>query len=230
MLRQLEPELMDDLHLPEAPHRDALRALGRLNWWGRSAQILWRAIRPLASQRAPLRILDVATGGGDIPIALWRLARRDGVLLNLDGCDRSPVAIEHARTHARAAGAPVGWFVRDALANPLPADYDVITCSLFLHHLNDLEAIELMKRMRAAARRLVVIHDLTRSDFGVAMTWLASRLLSRSPIVRHDAPQSVRAAFTLDEIAMCARLADLPGYRLSRRWPSRFLLSWTPPA
>jgi hypothetical protein len=51
--------------------------------------------------------------------------------------------------------------------------------------------------------------------------------LSRSPVVRHDGPVSVAAAFSLAEARMLAQRAGLYGASLVRRWPCRFLLSWS---
>jgi hypothetical protein len=66
--RRLQPELMDQPGLDPARHRQALRGLRRINFWSRSAGILWPALAGLArAAQRPLRVLDQATGGGDVP-------------------------------------------------------------------------------------------------------------------------------------------------------------------
>jgi hypothetical protein len=66
--RNRQPELMDDPGLDEGLHHGALRGLARLNVVTRSSHLLWVAIRRLADEvpDRPLRILDVASGGGDV--------------------------------------------------------------------------------------------------------------------------------------------------------------------
>src|SRR5262249_49192560 len=183
-------------------------------------------IRKLARQTGTsLRLLDVATGAGDVPIRLWQRARRSGVNLHIEGCDRSALAIEHARKRAAEKGADIPFFVRDVLGEELPGNYDVVTCSLFLHHLDESEGIELLRRL-AAAGRMVLVSDLRRNFSGLMLAHVASRVLTRSPVVHYDAPRSVEAAFTPQEALQLARRAGLEGATVKRRWPCRFLLSW----
>ncbi|MGH7168954.1 MAG: methyltransferase domain-containing protein, partial [Gemmataceae bacterium] len=124
--RQRRPEIMDQPDLNARQHVGALRALARINFFSHSAGILWPDLADLARTMAPQvpRVLDVATGGGDVPIRLWRRTRRAGFDLHLEGCDISPVAVEHARSRAAAAGAPIRFFEYDALSGPILTGYD----------------------------------------------------------------------------------------------------------
>jgi hypothetical protein len=137
------------------------------------------------------------------------------------------VAIACAARAANAAGVAVRFFPLDALSEPLPEGFDIVTCSLFLHHLAEDDAVGLLEKMAGAARSTIVINDLLRSRIGYAVAWTGCRLLSRSPIVHHDGPASVRAAFSLAEARRLAERAGLVDVRLERRWPWRFLLSWS---
>ena len=229
--RHRQPEIMDQPGLEPGRHLHALQGLARINWWSGSARILWPPIHALARERAggPLRILDVASGGGDVPIRLWRRARRHGLALEILGCDVSPAAVEYARRQAERCGAAVQFCLRDVLQSPLPDGYDVAMCSLFLHHLDEAEAVELLRRMADAARRLVLANDLARSRLGYGLAYLGTRLLSRSDVVHTDGPLSVAGAFTPEEAAELARRGGLSGARVQRRWPCRYLLSWRRP-
>src|SRR5439155_20407366 len=91
------PERMDDPGLDPAAHRHALAGLARLNAWGRAAAVLFPPLRDLARPLGrPLRVLDVATGSGDVPRQLRDRATRDGLEFRIDACDISPVAVDHA--------------------------------------------------------------------------------------------------------------------------------------
>src|SRR5438045_585580 len=141
--RNLQPELMDGPDLDPASHRAALAGLARLNLWSRSAGILWPSICAAARSQShqPLRVLDVASGAGDAAVRLCRKARRCGVALAIVGLDISPVAVEYASRRARAAGVDATFRVHDAVRQPLPEGFDVVMSSLFLHHLNDSDAV-----------------------------------------------------------------------------------------
>jgi len=229
--RRRLPELMDQPDLDAAHHLHALRGLERINRWSGSSRILWAPLRALAQAQStrPLRLLDVASGGGDVPLSLWRKARQAGLPLLIEGGDLSPRAIAHARQKAERLGAEVRFFQLDALNSDLPAGYDVITCSLFLHHLDEDQARELLRRLEAAAGRLVLINDLRRSLGGFLLAYLGTRMLSTSHVVHFDGPISVAAAFTLEEVRQLATQAGLAGAVVQKRWPCRFLLSWRRP-
>jgi len=173
-----------------------------------------------------LRVLDIATGAGDVPCVLWRKAERTGLKLEIHGIDFSPRSIEFARQRAEQAKTPVTFECRDALAGNLPAEYDVVMCSLFLHHLSTEEATILLRRMAAATRQIVLVSDLRRGWYGLALAYVASRVLTRCEVVHTDAVRSVRAAFTIAELQGMAAEASLEGAKIVSRWPARMLLTW----
>jgi 2-polyprenyl-3-methyl-5-hydroxy-6-metoxy-1,4-benzoquinol methylase len=217
------PELMDDPALDPAAHRRALAGLARLNRFSSSASVLWPSLAKLAAElNRPVHVLDVATGSGDVPRSLLRRAERAKVALEIAACDLSPTAIAEATREPSA----VRFFVHDALHAPLPTGYDAVTCSLFLHHLSEDEAIALLTNMENAARHLVLVNDLARSRFNYCAVWLATRLLTRSRVVRFDGPASVRSAFTPREAIALAQRAGLEGATVQNKFPCRFLVSW----
>lgn len=229
--RRLQPELMDQPELEAARHQGALEGLARINFLSGSARILWPAIKRLVRQdpQREWRLLDVATGAGDVPAALWRKAKRAGVRLEIAGCDISDRAIEHARLRAERAQAPIRFFPCDALGEGLPEGYDIVTSSLFLHHLDEARAVELLRHMAAAARSLALVNDLERSRAGYALAYVGVRALSRCDVVHLDGPRSVEGAFTCDEARGLCRKAGLQHATIERRWPCRYLLAWRRP-
>ncbi len=227
MRRTLTPELMDEPGLDAVEHRRALRGLARLNLLARSDAILWPEVRAAARARGGrITLLDIATGAGDIPIALARRAGREGLRTELSVCDVSRVALAEAQRRAAGHGITLDVWRQDAVWARFPRRFDVVTCSLFLHHLDRENAITLLRNAADAAGDLLLVSDLRRSRIGLALAWAASRLLGHSRIVRVDAVRSVRAAFTLDEVAEMAGLAGLDGAQVRRRWPWRMLLLW----
>ena len=144
--------------------------------------------------------------------------------------DLSSQAVEFAQEQARSWRLASRYFVLDALHDPLPGDYDILVCTLFLHHLDEPNAVSfLLRRMAGATRRLVLVDDLIRSRLGYALAVLGCRSLTRSPIVHNDGPVSVRGAFRLDEVR---RMAERAGLYTARQYsaaigPERFLLSWS---
>ena len=226
--RIIEPELMDDPALDCKAHLRGLSGLARLNLLSRSAGILWRPIARLARliPDRPLRILDVATGSGDIPVRLWRRANRNGVSLDILGLDKSIRAVDFSRRRAEQSGVPIQFRQLDVVSDPFPGCYDIVMSSLFLHHLNFHRAEQLLRKMATTATSLVLVNDMERSESGLALAHVAARVFTRSPVVRIDAPRSARAAFMVGEARQLAKKAGLVRAQIIRRWPFRFLLSW----
>jgi 2-polyprenyl-3-methyl-5-hydroxy-6-metoxy-1,4-benzoquinol methylase len=223
---------MDQPGLDGETHRRALDGLRTTNSISRTSQAIWRGIMDLKilPPGRPLRILDVASGGGDVVIGVAKLAARQNVAIEAHGCDINPTAVEYAQHAAqRAVIAGAKFSQLNALVDPLPNDYDVLMCTLFLHHLSNDDARELLRRMGQAARRCVLVDDLCRNRLGYLYAWAGGRLLTRSHIVHTDGPLSVRAAYTIAEFRQLADEAGLRDVQFRRHWPQRFLMSWKKP-
>ncbi len=226
--RDRQPELMDQPGLDESLHRHALQGLRRVNVVSGTSRTLWRRLSQggLAADR-PLRLLDVACGSGDVGLGVLRLAKQHGRPAELVGCDVSELAVRVAGEWAAREELAAEFVVRDVLAEPLPTGFDVVICSLFLHHLDSENIVRLLRAMRESGAGRILVSDLLRSRLGYTLCWLGTRLLTRSPIVHVDGPLSVRAALTVDEIRTLADEAGLEGCRITTHWPQRFLLSWS---
>lgn len=225
--RVRRPELMDQPGLAVEVHAHALAGLRRLNVASRAAHKIWREISRLTGIEpgGRLHILDVASGGGDVALGLWHRARRRRIALKILGLDASATACRVAADHCRIANGDITFEHHDVVAAALPRGFDVAICTLFLHHLADVEAHSLLRNLQAAASR-IVISDLRRGVPGYALAQAACRLLSRSPVVRADGPQSVANAFSLAEMRRLCDAAGLADATVRRTWPARLMVTY----
>ena len=223
--RRLQPELMDQPGLNVRDHEHALEGLRRLNAVSGICRQFWRHIARHGHLNGgrPLRVLDVASGGGDVALGLWTIADRQGIKLQTLGLDTSDSACRHAAQRCGQAGGAIRFQQADVTKEPLPTGFDVVTCSLFLHHLTSDQSVRLLAAM-AAAGRLLLVSDLRRSAAGYALAQAACRLATTSPIVHHDGPQSVVNAFSLAEVRELCIGAGLADAVVRRAWPYRFMI------
>lgn len=239
--RDLSPEILDLPGTSAAAHRAALVGLARVNAVSRTSKHAWREIKRVAREKrlSTVSVLDLGCGGGDVPLDVQRRALRAGLNVNITGYDANPTVIEYARAQAakalqkhRAAHderrRKAEFEVRDVFLDPPEHRFDVVMCSLMLHHLDDAHAATLLEIMADTASRLVLVNDLVRSRLGYVAAKVALQLLSRSDIVHADGPHSVARAFRVDELERLVDEVGMTGAQIRTIWPFRMLLTWEP--
>lgn len=224
--RERVDEWMDDPALSPERHRHALSGLRRLNRISGVAGAMYRQLKRLAAATPdrPLRVLDVASGSGDLPIAWLQAARRAGLPIQVTALDISEVAMQTASESANAAGVQLGTVRRDCLRDGLPGGFDVVTCSLFMHHLDPPDVSRLIQEMWRASERAMVICDLERSRTNLALVAASAHMVTRSDVVHFDASASVRGAYTRPEFAKIVHSTLGFPVRVRRSFPCRFMV------
>jgi ubiquinone/menaquinone biosynthesis C-methylase UbiE len=209
--RATDPELLDE-GVPDAEALKSLRDLRRVNRWLGGRRALGRALRPFLSPGA--RLLDVGCGSADLPAWLAGRHPRPGLVVGLD----------RKCLHVRQAPAVVRRVVGDVRALPFPPlSFDVVTASLFLHHFDEGEAPEILRRLFALARGALVVNDLHRAR----VPWLFARAVFpfafESEVSVSDGLLSIRRAFRPSELRDAFRRAGLPAVRVRRSFPYRLI-------
>lgn len=221
MKRRRVPEVMDCPMVDESAHAHALRSLNRVNRLFGMNRRQCQCLRRFGA--VDMSVLDLGCGGGGFLAHVARQMRSNRPTL-LIGLDRSVFALKCAGTW-HAIG--VHYVVADARHIPFADDsFDVVTCSLFLHHFDTADAVLIFREAARVARRGIVVADLARSWRAWGLTWFVTRIVSRSWIFHVDGPRSVRAAYRSVELADLARLAGLEGVRMERLFPFRLILTW----
>ena len=210
-------ELLDRPGNSDEEVRGSLRDLERLNrHFGGTRTVLLHLNRMINNRvNRPLTILDIATGGADIPRAICCWARRRNLAVTIEAVDRSDQVLAAARE----------WSVdcpeirlRRAEAPQLPypdQSFDYVLSSLFFHHLTEAQGIRLLQEMRRIGRRGVIVNDLLRSRLARLLTAITTRLFSKNRLTRHDGPMSILRGFRPEELLRMATAAGLSGARLS---------------
>jgi 2-polyprenyl-3-methyl-5-hydroxy-6-metoxy-1,4-benzoquinol methylase len=220
-------ELMDDPALDPIRHAHALQGLARLNAASFGAKYLWDEIVKVAKAYSTnkLRLLEIASGGGDVLVELAKRAKQTGLELEITGSDMSQTAVALARQTFSDINPGVNFIAIDALNDQFPSNFDIVTTSLFTHHLDSDQLGLLLGKMYSAATKSVIISDLERSPLNLVLVWIATRLLTQSDVVHYDGPVSVRAAYTASEFLQLATNAGLENASIKRVFPCRFMFT-----
>ncbi len=150
---------------------NTVMTVGMHHWWRRRAAIL--ATRDLDGV-----VLDVATGTGDLAIAL---ARRPG-MRQVIGLDFVPEMLHLARQKAqrRNSSKTSGFLQGDALALPFPDNaFACATCGFGLRNMGDVpKALAEMARVVQPGGRVVILEIVPRKSKGLA-PWLINLYFRR---------------------------------------------------
>jgi 2-polyprenyl-3-methyl-5-hydroxy-6-metoxy-1,4-benzoquinol methylase len=189
-----------------------------------------RWIRPCLSATEVRRVLDIGTGGADLPRALLRWARADGLRLEVTAIDPDERALDWALRQPAEPGLVLRRVSSADLARA-GERFDVVTSNHVLHHLDGRQFGALLADSeRLAGDGGIAVHgDIERTRLGYVGFALGTlpfeRNLFAGSYIRADGLTSIRRSHTAAELA-----AALPrGWRVRRGIPSRLEVIWGAP-
>jgi ubiquinone/menaquinone biosynthesis C-methylase UbiE len=196
MKRVVIPELLDTDSGTPAEIATALSDLRHINQWfggiATTQSMIVQVARKL--EVSSLSLLEVAAGAGYMPRAVSNRMRNSGIQLQVTLLDR-------AHSHLRnSSGNGASAVAGNALALPFAdGSFDLVSCCLFAHHLEPEEVVQFVNQGLRVCRAAVIINDVVRDPIHLALVYL-SLPLYRSRFTHHDAPASVRRAYTIEEM------------------------------
>lgn len=222
--RSLQAELLDAPHHDIAELAHSLDQVAQANRWLGGNRALYHHLAEWLRPMPTARVLDVGTGNGVTlrEVTAWALRR---------GCTWTGVGVdigEQTAGLARAAGSDV--VLSDALRLPFAdRSFDLVLCTLTLHHFPDDDAVALVREMARVARRGILVNDLERTRLNyLGARALAATVWRGNRLTRHDGPLSVSRSFTADELLAVGRRAGLRDAHVHRHIPWRIVLTGTP--
>jgi SAM-dependent methyltransferase len=200
-----EPELMDRPQPVSAELEVDLRNLRQLNRYFGSYRLIEYFLRRWLKPQSRMRILDLATGSGDIPRFIVDYARRVDSKVMVEAVDQQAATVEIAR--GLSTGYPEVQFFQGDILTLARDPYDMVLCSLALHHFSEADAVTVLKRCRELSKHYVLVSDLRRGALATAGVFLLTSLLFREEMTRVDARLSAERAFSFREFRILAERA-----------------------
>lgn len=233
--RSTQLELMDDLTLTGEALRQNLKELEIINHWLGGHDVVRQGLNKIMAhpfsasfQKNSLKIADLGSGGGDTLKIVARWARARKLKVELTGVDANAFMIEYGRRHCQEFP-EISFRQADVFSSEFALqEYDVIICSLFLHHFKTDALVSLLSRLKKQVRLAVLINDLHRHPLAYYSIQGITKAFSQSYLVKNDAPLSVLRAFKRADWQHILQQADISAYRLKWRWAFRWQLVFGP--
>ena len=209
MKRSFDTAVLEMMDRPQPVSPELERDLERirqLNRWFGSYRLVLSFARRWIMPRTRTRIIDLATGSGDIPRLIVDYARQIGAQVEIDALDQQPATLEVAR-ELSTDYSEISYCEANILEWNPAEPYDIVLCSLALHHFSDEDAVRVLQRCREVSRKFVLVSDLRRGFLLKAGVYLLTAMIFREPMTRHDARLSAARAFSFSEMHTLAARA-----------------------
>src|SRR5438093_25626 len=209
MKRRFNPaelELMDRPQPVSAELERDLENIRQLNRWFGSYALISLFLSRWIKSGARLRIVDLATGSGDIPRLIAEYGRKVGAELRIDVLDRQSATLEIAKKLS-VNYSEISFVEGNILEWSAAEPYDLVLCTLALHHFSEEDAVRVLQRCRALSRKFVLVSDLRRGWLATLGVRLLTATMFREPMTKYDARLSAARAFSFSEMSQLARRA-----------------------
>jgi 2-polyprenyl-3-methyl-5-hydroxy-6-metoxy-1,4-benzoquinol methylase len=219
--RSTLPEIMDDFSLQHQEIDLVLKELEVINKLLGGFSVFYNAFKKIELAEGDL-ICDWGCGGGDSLKVLRDYFHQKGLNFKYVGLDATKSAVEFAKEN-HLNYPEISFKEVDVLTETFVENqYDVVISSLFTHHFEDEDWVNLIKRMVFTSNKAVIINDLHRHPLAYYSIALLTQLFSKSPMVKHDSKVSVLRSFKRSELKKLLSLAGINNYTIKWMWAFRW--------
>ena len=223
--RSHSTEIMDDFQMEGALLGQTLDQLAQINKWLGGNRITIKGIQQLFKdlpKERTLTIVDLGCGGGDLLRRIAKIARKQGRPVKLIGIDANQYTIRHAQEHSQDYP-EISYLCQLIPSTNFDAlDYDIVLCTLFLHHFEENALLDLLATITAKAKVGVIVNDLHRSAIAYFLFNILTTFVSNS-MIRADGLTSILRGFKRAELQQFAQTLKLNS---TIRWRWAFRYQW----
>lgn len=223
--RTEKPEIMDDFTMEGEVLRDALDKIAKINQLLGGNKLTLRGITDLMTSIPKSRIItivDVGCGNGDMLRTIADYGLKNGFEFKLIGIDANAFTVNHARKLSKNYSNII-YKSGDVFDKPFAElKYDIVLCTLTLHHFKEEEILKLMGVFDANSSIGIVINDLQRSAIAYRLFQLLCFVFRLNDMSREDGLTSILRGFKKEELIRFSEKLNFKKYTIQWKWAFRY--------
>ena len=222
--RSSEIEIMDDFTMEGILIRDTLDKIEIINRFLGGNTVTIKGLKNLIknqSKNKTITIVDLGCGNGDILRDVAKFGRKNNYSFKLIGIDANLAAINYAKELSKEYS-ELSFKTIDILSEDFKKEsYDIVLCTLFLHHFKNEELISFLKTTIEKATIGVVVNDLHRHKLAYYLFKLIGFFI-KNKMVRQDGLISVLRAFKRKDLENISTQIKVH-FSIQWKWAFRYL-------
>ncbi len=224
-IRTGEPELMDDFLMEGKELQEALDKIAQINQFLGGNKLTLQGLQFLMlnlDKKNEYTIVDVGCGNGDMLRYIADFAKNNGYTFKLIGVDANDFTIAYAKKLS-ANYTNINYLCEDIFDKSFDAlQYDIVLCTLTLHHFKEDEILNLMQIFYKNSRVGIVINDLHRSIIAYRLFQAICKIFTLNRMSREDGLVSILRGFKKKELIAFSKLLNFKKYSIQWKWAFRY--------
>ncbi len=223
--RTNQPEIMDDFDIKGEVLQDALDKIAKINHFLGGNKLTLEGVKNILKQHPKkdvITLVDVGCGNGDMLRIIADALEEDNIKCKLIGIDANQFAIDYAKKLSRHYP-NISYRCEDIFDKAFEnLEYDIVLCTLTLHHFKDNEIINLLKVFKEKAKMGIVINDLERSGIAYRLFQALCLVFRLNDMSRKDGLVSILRGFKKPELERYSKKLRFKNYSIERKWAFRY--------
>lgn len=225
--RTNQAEIMDNFELGGEELEKVLKDLENINKWLGGNKVTLSGIKKIQRenpQEQEWNIVDVGCGNGAMLREIAQWGKKNNIELRLTGVDANIHAISIAKRLSENYP-NIEFKAMDVFSEAYrKQNFDIVLCTLTLHHFTDPQIIKLLKLFHGQAKYGVLINDLHRSKIAYRLFQVFCTVFIRNEIARKDGLTSILRGFKKSDLERFS--AKISPSQAEIKWKWAFRYQW----
>tara|TARA_R110000868_G_scaffold338866_1_gene599604 strand:+ start:508 stop:1221 length:714 start_codon:yes stop_codon:yes gene_type:complete len=216
-------EIMDDFSINGKILHRTLDTLANINKWLGGNKVTLNGLKKVLKyhpKKEPLTIIDLGCGSGDMLRKVASFGKKGGYTFRLIGIDANKDAMVYARQLSKNYP-EISFTDCDVFSEEFESlTYDVVLSTLFLHHFDENQIINLLSSLKKRAKLGIVVNDLHRHPMAYYLFKMVCLTIKNKMIIEDGLTSILRGFKRKDLEKFSKTLQVIP--QIKWKWAFRF--------